>query len=754
MFRLVITTAVMLLMGCLSPGDQILETTSDQALLFVKEPNQGQNRRPHVPDNNETADGTDIMMLKPVTAKGALTNLTAKWTRGSETNPEKYGAAIDPEISSDGSKMVFAMRLPSDNTYSNNHFHIYEMDLNSNALAQLTYGDHDNFDPYYVDDNTIVFTSNRQGIADEYERRNAPLLHIGTKSNSGELENIQQISFNQSHDMNPVVHSSGKIYYCRWEHLGDKNKMSLFTVNPDGTGMFLLYGSHTPTGNGQSVFDMREMHDGSIVTTITRRGQSFEGGYIAIVDLSHSETAPKYVTDENGTDGLSSEGWVPLVFKNPHPIYHEGKERIIAAGTSTSSINDDGVVDYGLWLLDKNGGDPILVYNDPEANEFDPIPVGNSKNYIPKKAYTPDSLVAQATASDTTGIFFTSDVYLRGGVNVDRQIQPVKAEKEAKYVRVLEAVELPIDRYQRGGDIGMTNLEKQRTVGYGFVKDDGSFAIEVPANKSMHLQILDAHGMALVNQETWVHVKPRERRICTGCHDSHENDKLIFDLKINANNQVFNENTTQTYLAGFHNADNVTDHPSAISDTVDFDAAHFGDYSLYENGTDIMESRLTIQNIFRDKCYDCHSIADASGKGGGLVLESVARVYPDSIDNIDNDYQRNQAYRDFYMGRSSIYEYLSDGNNYKGERNYISELARNSPLMWVLMNKKYTTDNSSGKIVNEVDAAWDAPSYDHSALWAKDSTGEIDSFHPDNKELLRIIEWLDAGRQYSNTIGY
>ncbi len=43
-------------------------------------------------------------------------------------------------------------------------------------------------------------------------------------------------------------------------------------------------------------------------------------------------------------------------------------------------------------------------------------------------------------------------------------------------------------------------------------------------------------------------------------------------------------------------------------------------------------------------------------------------------------------------------------------------------------------------------------SYDHTQLWQKNTYGIIDPFLPQNQALLTIIEWVDAGIQYSNTL--
>ncbi|MEL6822054.1 MAG: hypothetical protein AAFP70_09855, partial [Calditrichota bacterium] len=65
---------------------------------------------------------------------------------------------------------------------------------------------------------------------------------------------------------------------------------------------------------------------------------------------------------------------------------------------------------------------------------------------------------------------------------------------------------------------------------------------------------------------------------------------------------------------------------------------------------------------------------------------------------------------------------------------------RISPLMWVLHGRQLDGDNDEYR----------QTSYDHTQLWYKDSNGLIDPFAPQNSDLLKLIEWMDAGIQYSN----
>src|SRR5262249_52944753 len=98
----------------------------------------------------------------------------------------------------------------------------------------------DDFDPLYLPDGRIAFTSDRPGYLDEYNRSLSEVLHVCNADGSS----IEQISFNMSDDFDPFLLPSGMIAYTRWEHHGTQNRFPLFATRPDGTGTFHLFGPH------------------------------------------------------------------------------------------------------------------------------------------------------------------------------------------------------------------------------------------------------------------------------------------------------------------------------------------------------------------------------------------------------------------------------------------------------------------------------------------------------------------------------
>jgi len=715
-----------------------LEHNGPGKIVFVKEPSVGTRSQNGNVAMASSADrwyhGTDLYTLSPISPTGTLTNLTSQWTRSSD-NEGDWGSAINPEVSFDGTKILFAMTKAKEKGKEFRPFALYEMNVDGSNLVQLTNPDlssnpGDDIDPAYIDDNHIVFASNRNHIADEYERREATQLFIGERGGAdGGLVNIRQVTFNQSHDQKPFVQSSGKILFTHWDHLGGPNKMPLFTMNADGTGQFVAYGADETFGDGmtsgsRTFIDARELHDGGIITSVMERPSVFEGGAIGIIDLSKFTSPPQIITPTSSPYNTTQKASDAL-FRTPYPIMDGTKERILVAQSAHEAGRDvaNEYVNYDLFIMDKDGGNLKLVNADPKNNDYDPVVV--APRSLPHTNFALNASVSEGLKSGaTTGKFFDANVYSRmdndGHMSAKELLKGGSdpAQGMAKFVRVIEAV--PVQRYN-GFDpaLGRTEFEKQRVIGYGDVRPDGSLSIEVPANKPLHLQTLDENGLMLVNQLQWINVMPGEQRMCTGCHGLRNKDKEIEFFKNTGGEVTFSLEPTKKYFSNFNNAQKVTDHLSAKKDTVDF--INFA----FPNKTS------TVQNILDRKCTSCHSIANAKDSGKGLVLQ-------DSPDTSLNNH-----------GSSSVYSRLTSDGGYATaksgtSRRYVSpEGARESPVAWVLFNKQL--DGGSDE--------YRKTSYDHTALWAKDSTGHVNVFAKENVDLLTLVEWMDLGTQYTNTNG-
>jgi len=251
--------------------------------------------------------GGDLIIRDTSSPSAPEHNVTAAFTQGA-------GDVADPEASYDGKKLVFAMNCPSSNTATiggvkacTDHWNIWEYDMTTGGAAAGTFrritssSSYDDVGPAYLPNGRgFVFSSNRQKTSsakqalgqsytalDEYERQ--PVFNLHTMDINGSDQSITQISFNQSHDRNPVVRPNGDIMFSRWEHVADRNRFSIFTVKPDGTNMFVLYGAHA---DGNSFLHPRDMdpsgkYAGFVASDLMPLDRTNAGGALMFIDAAN-----------------------------------------------------------------------------------------------------------------------------------------------------------------------------------------------------------------------------------------------------------------------------------------------------------------------------------------------------------------------------------------------------------------------------------------------------------------------------------
>ncbi len=278
-----------------------------------------------------STSGGDLYVRAQASAGGLETNVTASLTKGK-------GDVRDLDVSPDGTKLVFSLRLPLDPNLANTNpkqpnWHIYQYDAATKTVTQLTNDDvtsgHD-VGAHYLADGRIVFSSTRQlatqGIlldegrpqyqaqADNGEQfsfgqQSIFLLHVMNADGT----NMQQISFNTNHDFAPSLMINNQdptqpisqIVFSRWESVNGTDQISLFTSNVDGTGEQLLYGANShPTGVSSvgpndviiQFLNARQRADGKMIVIGRPFNGTQLGGDILLIDTACyvNVTQPSY----------------------------------------------------------------------------------------------------------------------------------------------------------------------------------------------------------------------------------------------------------------------------------------------------------------------------------------------------------------------------------------------------------------------------------------------------------------------------
>ena len=63
---------------------------------------------------------------------------------------------------------------------------------------------------------------------------------------------------------------------------------------------------------------------------------------------------------------------------------------------------------------------------------------------------------------------------------------------------------------------------KPALLGQTAVESDGSFYIQVPADRPLRMELTDAEGKTVRREAGWFWMRPSEQRICVGCHTGPE----------------------------------------------------------------------------------------------------------------------------------------------------------------------------------------------------------------------------------------
>ena len=219
------------------------------------------------------------------------------------------GDVRDVEIAFDGSKLLFSMRGPADPnldlddeeqpTWNLWEYTFETAELRRVITTDLTAENGHDIMPKYLPDGRIVFASTRQtrsqailldegkgGFPHVDEDRNefAFNLHVINSDGSG----LEQVTFNQSHDLDPAVLGDGRVVFSRWDGARQNDGVDLYVMNPDGSKLELLYGKHShntgPDGDTIQFTQPRELEDGRIMTLIRPFTDSEGGGELITID--------------------------------------------------------------------------------------------------------------------------------------------------------------------------------------------------------------------------------------------------------------------------------------------------------------------------------------------------------------------------------------------------------------------------------------------------------------------------------------
>lgn len=506
-------------------------------------------------------------------------------------NPLPYDIKdLDSDYS--GTKLVFAMRAPElDNMEVPPTWNIWEYDTQTQDLRRIIASDllaqsGDDTGPTYLADGRIVFSSTRQRgnqarLLDEgkpqyaglEESREVPASVLHVMNSDG--TDITQISFNQSHDFDPVVLPNGKILFSRWDQAGGNKGIHLYQMNADGSDLEILYGRHshntvvgldniqfaatsiTPEGRvlaAISSFDQTRLSTDFIAIDTSNyidnttpidsmanlTGPAQQSALFANIDIINEVSPGGYITAlyplwDNSGRILFSWNQCRLLAPLPEGASEETPRTI--APCNEQNIADENFTPapdlHGLWMFrpSANEGEetqlPLNVAS--ESSAVTEIVALESRPFPSNPESTVD---AQATEliENKYGVLHIRSVYDIDGidaspntiVNMANPLAVSVDERPARFLRVVKSVSVPDeDTLDFNNQIfGRSNNQLFREiVGYTPIQPDGSVKVSIPAGVPFAISIVDVDGKRIsARHNNWLQLRPGEQKNCLGCH--------------------------------------------------------------------------------------------------------------------------------------------------------------------------------------------------------------------------------------------
>ena len=515
-----------------------------------------------------------------------------------EENPLAQYDVKDLDLSYDGQRLIFAMRAPAIEDADDDEqptWNIWQYDRQADELIRIITSDiqaavGQDTAPVFLPDGRIVFSSTRQQAnqailldegkpqyqaLEEGRGQIASVLHVMNPDGS----DIQQLSFNQSHDLDPTILSSGKILFSRWDQAANNDSINLYQMNSDGSELEIIYGRHSHNSDRSpqalQFTQVRELPSGGILAALRAfETQQWGGDYVSIdiatfIDNEQAiasmagNTGPAQLPalfDNIVIDGsLSPGGHFASVF----PLW-DGSERILFSWSQCRVFDPEQVIEpdpetgegtgilqertilpcndellaneevepapllYGLWMFDPTENTQLPVAVPQEGQLYADVVAMQSRSF-PADANLPQDFDGDLANKDLGQVHIRS-VYDFAGVDTSPQgitvladpTQTPASQRPARFLRIVKAVSLPDDEVRDfdNSAFGRNRSQLMREIiGYVPIEPDGSAIFQVPARVPLGFSVLDVNGKRLGQRhQNWLQFMPGEVRQCNGCH--------------------------------------------------------------------------------------------------------------------------------------------------------------------------------------------------------------------------------------------
>lgn len=553
------------------------------------------------------------------------------------------GVFRDPDVHFDGKHILFSWKKSA----KEDDFHLYEMEMPSRRLKQLTNGlGFADIEPIYLPDDNILFNSTRNGNSVDCWTVEVSNLYICDR----EGRYTRQVGYDQVHTSNPTLLDDGRVVYTRWEY---NDRAQVFTqpllqMNPDGTGQSEYYGvnSFFPT----TVTHTRQIPGTRKVMGTIMGHHTPQHGKLAVID-------PEAGRDEN--EGITmvapirkpepvridAYGQYSDQFQHPYPLSE--KEFLISYSPLAYHIGRP--IQFGIYWMNLDGERELLI-NDPTTSCNQPV--------LFTKKERPFQRINMVDYTKDEGIYYMQNIYEGGGL---KGVTPGIIKK----LRIVEIIYRPASvgtayGFGEGGGghaftpvgVGNASWDVKRILGTVDVQSDGSAFFSVPARKPLYFQALDENNKVVQTMRSWSTLQPGEMQSCVGCHE-HKNTVPAFS------------------------------HPVSI-------AVNTGIQTITPEGTGIRNFSYIkeVQPIWDTHCISCHD-----GFKHPMSLQGELKVV---------DEQTKRKYSDSYLNLTHARKLTNDNDSWQGDAHH-PEVNWISALSTPALLPPYYAGSTTSNLINRLE---------------------------------------------------
>ncbi len=528
------------------------------------------------------------------------------------------GVIRDPDVSADGKKVIFSYKKST-----NDDYHIYEMDIATKEMTQLTFGaGKSDVEPKYLPNGKIVFNSNR--CVQTVDCWITPVQNLYIMDADG--KNAIRVGYDQVHTTYPTVTSDGRVIFTRWDY-NDRTQMwvqGVFQMFQDGTNQTELYGNNSnfPT----TLLHTREIPGapGKYISIVSGH-HVYQQGKVVVIDTSVDRNGPnaiKFNTKDAKTHGKPNniDGGSYTTDGNVYKYPYAFNENEFLVAMSTKYSGSD--TNFNIYLMDNNGTKVTIAKGTSTrpASQIVPVLSGDPFNRPSSLDYTKGR-----------GTYYVANVYEGEAVE---GIEP----GSVKYLRVVEieyrttSIGATISSGSGTGDpftpiaTGNGAWDIKSVLGIVEVEEDGSAMFDVPSDTPVYFQLLDKDGKLIQTMRSWSTLMSGEIYSCVGCHEDN--------------------NTTPTSGTG------ITLAMKKGVQTLQPDL-WMGEFEEYENFDPYKDDAIgfsylnTVQRVFDKNCVQCHSNTDES------IEKIEATMLPFIRDDINN--------ANYLINSSDVWTYAVEG---------------------------------------------------------------------------------------------